>query len=53
VLRNLFVFGLIILVFGKLSGSLLIPSGWIPLFSFLGHFFFLRWRLNGFGAARR
>src|SRR5208283_3285444 len=37
VLRDLFVFGLIVVVLGKLANSLFIPSRGIRLFSSLGH----------------
>ncbi len=46
VLRDLFVFGLIVEVLGKLANSLFIPSRGIRLCSSLGHFIFLRWRLR-------
>src|SRR5208337_2988459 len=46
VLRDLFVFGLIVVVLGKLANSLFVPSRGIRLFSSLGHFCFLRWRLR-------
>ena len=46
VLRDLFGFGLIVVVLGKLASSLFIPSCGIRLSSSLGHFFFLRWRLR-------
>src|SRR5271157_853345 len=39
VLGDLFVFGLIVVVLGKLANSLFIPSRGIRLFSSLGHFF--------------
>jgi hypothetical protein len=46
VLSDLFVFGLIVVVLGKLANSLFIPSRWIRLFFSLGHFLFLRWRVR-------
>ena len=46
VFRNLFVFGLIVVVFGELADALFIPSDGVLLFFLLDHLVFLRWRLR-------
>src|SRR5713226_2795882 len=46
VFRNLFVFGLIVVVFGELADSLFIPSEGVLLFFLLDHLVLLRWRLR-------